>query len=377
MMNANRMVILFVDDERSILHAIRRLLIHAPYETLFAQSGEAALSLLAKQPVDIVVADLHMPGMDGVALLRGVRERYPDVLRLVLSASVDSDLILDAINSGEVYRFVDKPIAEMRHLTDMLEQAAEQVRLRRRGHEAERLKAAFMASITHELKSPLASIKGFTETILRDAAMDEATRAEFLDTVVSECERLMQLITSVLEISRIEAGGYTLTFAPTDLGLLIEETVESMRREFVTAGIALKRVVPATVPEVPADRERLIQVFRNILDNALKYTPPGGDVCVSLTVSGSAIEVRIADSGYGIAPADLPRVCERFFRGQQAASRIGGAGLGLAVVKEILNRHGWKLAIDSPYGNGTIVTVTARREAGNCERMEKANKNAD
>jgi len=245
----------------------------------------------------------------------------------------------------------------MRHLIDMLDQAADQVRLRRQGDEAERLKAAFMASITHELKSPLASIKGFTETILRDASMDEATRVEFLDTVVSECERLMQLITSVLEISRIEAGGYTLTFAPTDPGLLIEETVESMRREFSAAGIALKMVVPATVPELAADRERLIQVFRNILDNALKYTPPGGEVCVSL--------------------ADLPRACERFFRGQQAASRIGGAGLGLAVVKEILDRHGWKLMIDSPDGNGTIVTITAHREAGESERMEEENENAD
>jgi len=376
-MNADRLIILFVDDEHNILHAIRRHLIHAPYATLFAQSGKAALSLLAEQPVDIVVADLRMPEMDGITLLQRVREHYPDILRLVLSASVDRDLILDAINSGEVYRFIPKPIADMRHLIDMLDQAADQVRLRRQGDEAERLKAAFMASITHELKSPLASIKGFTETILRDASMDEATRVEFLDTVVSECERLMQLITSVLEISRIEAGGYTLTFAPTDPGLLIEETVESMRREFSAAGIALKMVVPATVPELAADRERLIQVFRNILDNALKYTPPGGEVCVSLAVNRSAIEIRIADSGCGIAPADLPRVCERFFRGSQAASRIGGAGLGLAVVKEILDRHGWELAIDSPDGNGTIVTITAHREAGESERMEEENENAD
>lgn len=356
-MEPDPIVILFVDDERIVLNALRRSLIHAPYTVCLAESGRDALALLAEQPVDIIVADLRMPEMDGIALLKRVRDAYPDIVRLVLSASLDQDLILETINSGEVFRFLGKPIESAGQLLGVFDQAAALVRLRRRAMEVDRLKAEFMASITHELKSPLASIKGYTETVLRDRGMDVATREAFLATAISECDRLMQLIDSVLDLSRIEAGAFALRFAPTDLGLLIEETVGTMRRMFENAQIKLMLDTPESVPEVPADRERLIQVLRNLLDNALKYTPQGGRVTVTLKETDGALSIRVADNGVGIASDELPRVCERFFRGRQAASRNGGAGLGLAVATEILDRHGWSLDMDSQPDYGTTATV--------------------
>lgn len=355
--------ILFVDDELSVLNALRRNLVREAFEPLYTHSGAGALAALDERRIDILVADLRMPHMDGVQLLEAVRRKHPDVVRLVLSASSDVNRILDAINKGEVFRFIVKPIADMEAFRNTIGQAVAQVLLARRAREADRLKAEFMASMTHELRSPLASIKGFAETLLHGCEMDAATRQEFLKAVVSESARLMQLVTSVLDISRIEAGGFTLTLMPTDLGLLMEETVESMRREFDAKAITLRAETSATVPAMPADRERVIQVLRNLLDNALKYTAEGGEVRVSLSVDEESAVMRVADNGCGIDAEDLPRVCEKFYRGRQRGARIGGAGLGLAVAKEIVARHGWELRIESQPARGTTVAITVPRAA--------------
>ena len=352
--------ILFVDDERSVLNALRRNLLRDSFESLFAQSGAEALAMLAERPVDILVADLRMPEMDGIALLETVRRKYPDIVRLVLSASSDVDRILDTINKGEVFRFIVKPINDLDAFRRTIGQAMAQVLLERRAKEADRLKAEFLASITHELKSPLAAIKGFAGAVLRDREMDDATRNVFLCMAVSECDRLMQLISSVLDISRIEAGSFALHLKPTDLGLLIEETADSMRPAFAAGKVTLKTEIPGDTPDVRGDRDRLIQVFRNLLDNALKFTPEGGEIRVSLSKTGNGLIARVEDTGRGIDPDELPRICEKFFRGRRAGARIGGAGLGLAVAREILDRHGWGLTFESEPGEGTTVTVTTR-----------------
>jgi len=352
--------ILFVDDDRSILHSLRRNLIRDSFASLFSQSGKEALEVLATRHVDVIVADLRMPEMDGIQLLQVVRQQYPEIVRLVLSASSDIDRILDTINKGEVFRFIVKPVDDLEQFRRTLGQAMAQVTLTRRAHESERLKSEFLASVTHELKSPLASIKGFANTLLRNRDMDIATREEFLQMTVSECDRLTQLVTSILDMSRIEAGSFALRMAPTDLSLLIEETCESMRLHFEDKKIDLQTSIPSLVPTIPADRDRLIQVFRNLLDNALKYTPSGGIVRVSISPHDNDLLICMEDTGCGITTDDLPQVCDKFYRGRQAGARIGGAGLGLAVAKEIIDRHGWTLSIDSPSEEGTRVTIVTQ-----------------
>jgi signal transduction histidine kinase len=352
--------ILFVDDDRSILHSLRRNLIRDSFASLFSQSGKEALEVLTTRHVDVIVADLRMPEMDGIQLLQVVRQQYPEIVRLVLSASSDVDRILDTINKGEVFRFIVKPVDDLEQFRRTLGQAMAQVTLTRRAHESERLKSEFLASVTHELKSPLASIKGFANTLLRNRDMDIATREEFLQMTVSECDRLTQLVTSILDMSRIEAGSFALRMAPTDLSLLIEETCESMRLHFEDKKIDLQTSIPLLVPTIPADRDRLIQVFRNLLDNALKYTPSGGIVMVSMSPHDNDLLICMEDTGCGITTDDLPQVCDKFYRGQQAGARIGGAGLGLAVAKEIIDRHGWTLSIDSPSEEGTRVTIVTQ-----------------
>jgi signal transduction histidine kinase len=356
-MSEAEMAILFVDDEAKVLSSLRRNLNRDPYDCVFAQSGQEALKILAERRIDVIVADLQMPEMDGVQLLQAVRERHPGVVRLVLSASTDVGRILDAINRGEVFRFIVKPIGDLQDLRSAVGQAAAQVLLERRARESDRLQAEFLACVTHELKSPLASIKGFANAIREDADMDAATRDEFLEFVTTECERLSQLVTSILDVSCIAAGNFPIEMEPTDLGLLIEETTDSLRPHFEKKGIWLRVETPGAVPDVEADRARLIQVFRNLLDNALKFTPEGGEVTVSLARDNGALVVRVANTGCGIDAADLPRVFERFFRGRQRGARVGGAGLGLALVKEVLGRHRWTINIDSKPDAGTTVTV--------------------
>lgn len=358
-MSANDdIVVLFVDDEPAALRSLRRMLIRSPFACLFEECGQLALETLARQRVDILVADLRMPEMDGIQLLQMVRERHPDVIRLVLSATSDRDIMLAAINKGEIFRFLTKPLESPAALRDAIDQAMAQVRLVRRSREADRLKAEFLASITHELKSPLASIRGFACTLLKNPDMDVATRTEFLGHVVAECERLTQLVTAVLDMSRIDAGNFTLAMEVMDLGLALEETAESMRHYFDSQDVAMSMRILAGNARVYGNRARLIQVFRNLLDNAVKYTPAGGKVEVSLVEEEGSLVARISDSGLGIEAKDLNHVCERFYRGTSDGARTGGAGLGLTIVKEILDRHEWILDIQSERGNGTSVSIT-------------------
>ena len=356
----DNIVVLFVDDEQSTLNSLRRLLIRNPYTCLFDGSGPGALDVLARQHVDILVADLRMPDMDGINLLQTVRERHPDVIRMVLSATSDRDIMLAAINKGEVFRFLTKPVDSATSLHEALEQASAQVLLARRAREADRLKAEFLATMTHELRSPLAAMKGFVGNMLLEPEMPPDVRQEFLGHIQTECDRLLRLVTDIMDIARINAGQFSMEAAPTDLGLVLEEMAETMRQQFAAKGVSLRTEIPHGLPDVTADRCRLIQVFRNLLDNARKFTPADGTVTVSLRQSQGTLVAEVSDTGCGIPAADLPHVCERFYRGRQGFLQESGAGIGLAVAREIVDLHGGALSITSMEGQGTTVSVAMK-----------------
>jgi two-component system, OmpR family, phosphate regulon sensor histidine kinase PhoR len=225
----------------------------------------------------------------------------------------------------------------------------------------EKMRVDFVANASHELLTPLTAIKGFIETLDDPAAGDDkVTRSRFLGIMATETDRMQALVRDLMSLSRIEAEKYDPPQTPVDFSDIIMETVEQLRNSQKDRGTDIVVDVTTDLPPVIGDAGQLRQVASNILNNALKYGRAGTPVTVSLmrSRSGAMINFAVADVGDGIAPEHLPRLTERFYRVDSGRSRlVGGTGLGLSLVKHIIDRHRGHLEIRSTVGTGTTVGI--------------------
>jgi two-component system phosphate regulon sensor histidine kinase PhoR len=226
---------------------------------------------------------------------------------------------------------------------------------------AEKMRVDFVANASHELLTPLAAIKGFIETLDDPAAGDDAaTRSRFLGIMATETDRMQALVRDLMSLSRIEAEKYDPPQTPVDFSDIVMETVDQLRNSQKDRGADILIDVTADLPPVMGDAGQLRQVASNILNNALKYGRAGTPVTVVLgrSRSGAMINFSVTDVGDGIAPEHLPRLTERFYRVDSGRSRlVGGTGLGLSLVKHIIDRHRGHLEIRSTVGKGTTVAI--------------------
>jgi two-component system phosphate regulon sensor histidine kinase PhoR len=222
----------------------------------------------------------------------------------------------------------------------------------------EHVRTEFVANVSHELRTPLTAIQGYLETLL-GGALDEPEHARrFLEIAFRHTERLGRLLNDLTDLSNIELGKVSLRRAPTPLATVVESVLAIIAPKARESNVALAAAVPATIT-VHADHDRLAQILINLVDNAVKYTPSGGEVTVRARSTGDQVEIAVTDTGVGIPRADLPRITERFYRVDKARSReLGGTGLGLAIVKHLVLAHGGELTIESEEGRGTTVRVT-------------------
>jgi PAS domain S-box-containing protein len=224
------------------------------------------------------------------------------------------------------------------------------------GKEVERLKNDLVATVSHELRTPLTSLRGFAELLLKRDFPPPKQR-EFVTIMHQEAVRLTTLINDFLDLQRIEAGRQTYTFAPIDLGVLIRDAVPVFTGADETHSLCL--AIPDLLPSVRADADRIRQVLANLLSNAMKYSPQGGTVTVGACWRGAAVEVRVADQGIGMTPENVQQLFTKFYRIDNAATRtIGGTGLGLALVKAIVEAHGGQVRVESAIGQGSTFFFT-------------------
>jgi two-component system phosphate regulon sensor histidine kinase PhoR len=231
----------------------------------------------------------------------------------------------------------------------------DQSRLRR----LESLRRDFVANVSHELKTPLAAIQGFVETLLDDVEMPAGTRHRFLERIARQAERLSTLVADLLTLSRLDAeGGRAAPGHPCSLIAVLRETVRDLQPLADKRTISLSLSLPAESVWVRAEREALRQVAGNLIDNAIKYTPPGGAVRVALAARGAVARLEVADTGIGLSPDDQERVFERFYRVDRARSRdVGGTGLGLSIVKNTVRGLGGDVGVQSRLGHGSTFWV--------------------
>ena len=248
--------------------------------------------------------------------------------------------------------------AAARQIAVILERATLDERLRDARFDAEKsqARAALFSSVTHDLRTPLASIKASATALLQDdLELDPEQRLELLRTVVEETDRLNRLIGNILELARVRAGALVPSKEPTALDEVVDSVLHRMQP--VLGGVRVRTLLRDT-PDVAADPVQIDQVLSNLIENAVRFSAPGGEVVVSTAPWHSGVQIRVVDHGPGIAPVDRERVFEAFARvGAPAPDEAGSSGLGLAIAKAIVEAHGGRIWIEGVPAGGTAVVV--------------------
>jgi PAS domain S-box-containing protein len=235
-----------------------------------------------------------------------------------------------------------------------------------REQEVSQAKNEFVSIVAHELRTPMTSIKGYTDLLLQGAVGGVTDgQQHFLQIVKTNVDRLSDLVSDLLDTARIEAGRIKLECAPLQITGIVHEVCDSIAETIKERGLTLTVSADAGMPTVLADRNRVIQILMNLLSNAYRYTPSGGEITMSIQPTDSAVLIAIADNGIGIAPQDLERVFEPFYRtNQELVNKQPGTGLGLPIVKSLVEMHGGKVWLVSELGKGSTFTFTLPTQRG-------------
>lgn len=218
----------------------------------------------------------------------------------------------------------------------------------------ERVRRDFVANVSHEFKTPLTAIQGFAETLLSGAMDDPQNRVRFLQIILEHSRRLARLTDDLLELSKMDADRLDLEVDRLSVLQLVQSCVETTQRLATEKRLRVSVNLPPSVPDIAADRRRLAEVLQNLLDNAIQYTPSGGEIVVSASSDPEEVTFTVSDTGIGIPQVDQPRIFERFYRVDVARSReVGGTGLGLSIAKHLVEAHGGRIWVESEVRRGS------------------------
>jgi signal transduction histidine kinase len=387
--------ILVVDDEDTVVVTVSGVLELDGYELTSTTSAAEALNLLQSEHFDVVLTDLRMDDVEGTDLLKAVADQDGETTAIVLTGYASLDSAIRVLRQG-AYDYLLKPcdVLELRatvaraversrlanqlhHRMQELEQANETIRalnleLEVRVQQATAelreqitLRDEFMSTVSHDLKSPLTFIKGMANLRRRRATAtpDNAQLLDALEQIEASAGRMAAQLDELVDASRLEAGvTIELRRLPVDLVELARNAVDQHRHT------TDRHALYVTSSDLEAlvgtwDPVRLGRVLDNLLDNAIKYSPRGGTVEVSLSVEDSCAVLRVSDRGEGIPTADLPHIFERFHRGRNVEGRIPGTGIGLAGVQRIIELHQGTIEVESAVGFGTTFTIRLPRTA--------------
>ncbi len=283
----------------------------------------------------VVMAILFITGMYFIrSIVRPIRD-VSGVARKIALGDFDSRIELKSNN-------------EIGELCDSINYMASELK------SAENLKNDFISSVSHELRTPLTAIRGWAETAKMSVGFDEETVNKGLDVVLKESERLHSLVEELLDFSRMQSGRLSMNFEQFDLAFVLDEAADMYHELAKKQKVELVYVPPKYEIYCYGDTNRIKQVFINVIDNALKYNQPGGQILIEQRLEDSCVQISISDTGVGIAEKDVDRVKEKFYK---ANKQVRGSGIGLAVADEIIKQHNGLILIDSTEGVGTTVTI--------------------
>jgi signal transduction histidine kinase len=369
--------LLAIDDNPSDLDILKRLVRKVPeWNVEFASCTEAkdGLAHLERHPVDLVLVDYRLGAINGIELLDLIRKTRFEGAIIVLTGQGDERLAAQAMRSGaaDYMPKSDLTAASLRRAVEnALERSRLQIALAEHQHRLERMNEdlqqknqeirSFYHTLSHELKTPLTAAREFV-SILVDGLAGELspTQIEYLGYVKEGCDQMTTCLNDILDITRMETGRFSVRTIAAPLPPVVHRTLAGFANRARDAGIELEEEFASNLPEAVFDPHRLTQVVGNLIDNAIKFTPPGGKVRLEVgTGSDGRILVTVTDTGKGIHEEHLEHVFERLYQVRDGSeqSRMG-LGLGLFICREIVRLHGGELAVASRVGAGTTFRFT-------------------
>lgn len=372
--------ILVVDDESDLeilfRQIFRRELRDQQMWFHFVPHGRAALDCLTIDPCfDMVLSDIRMPKMDGLTLLTNICKLYPTIKVVMVTAYGDMENIRKAMNAG-AFDFISKPIqykdlkATIEKTLDHVAELKELHRTRREREQAQdrlvaelreldRLKDTFLANTSHELRTPLNGVMGLVESLLHDPDLPLDDRAKYkLRLVLQSTHRLRFLVNDILDFAVMHERGLNLSCRALNLHELGDVVLALAAHQQRGDNLLLRNEIPADLPAVWADENRLHQILLNLVTNALKYTT-SGQVILTAHADDDMVTVSVRDTGPGIPEDQLESIFEAFHQSSEhAANPMGGAGLGLSIVKQLVNSHGGTVRASNHPEGGAVITFT-------------------
>jgi two-component system sensor histidine kinase/response regulator len=379
----NKGKVLVIDDETGIRQGCCRVLQPQGFIVETASSFQDGLEKIRSGSYDLILLDLMLPDGQGVDLLDPIRERDPATVSIILTGYATVELAVETMKRG-AFNFIPKPftadtlltitdqalekrrlLLENRRLQDIERETVELTRARDEAERLNEFKSSFLLLVTHELRSPVNGAQSLVRTLLHGLAGElNQQQSELLTRVETRLDFLLILINDLLTLAASKSVAADKPLEAVPLQPLIQRVIESYTLEAKNKQVNLKSSVPGKAIVVQAIEKDLESVLRNLIDNAIKYTPQGGSIQVEVHKENNWVAIQVTDSGIGIPEEDLPHIGEEFFRAKNA-HREGfvGTGLGMSIVKQLVARFGGEVQVTSKLGKGTTFTALLKMES--------------
>jgi signal transduction histidine kinase len=375
--------VLVVDDEADVVRSVQDLL-RLEYRVLGETRASEACKLLEREEVHIIMTDQRMPEMSGVDFLRHCRNEYPDAIRLLFTGYADIRAVIEAINQGNVYRYITKPwdpdelltiirdaaekydliVARKRLLAELQQTNQELASANAKLQQLSDLKSGFIRVASHELRTPLTILLGMTSLVHRVPNLPDPA-PEYVSRIERAGLRLQYLVDQIITMLLAERFDRPLSRQMTNLSALLEAAADDVRPFVELRHQTLALDVTSDLGEVALDAGKIRDSVNHLLLNAIKFTPDGGRIALGASRDDGQLAIQVSDNGVGIDPQCLPRLFEPFFTGFDVAHHSSGQyefarkglGLGLSVVKAFVELHGGSITAASQPGKGTTITL--------------------
>ena len=371
--------IMVVEDEIGTRITLCGILEDTGYRVIGLEKGADALEIIRTSPFDVVITDIRLPDVDGIEILELAKEINPEVAVIMMTGYASVETAIDAVNQG-AYAYFVKPVnpdeikttianalkhqrlsLENKKLVDDLQrsnkllfEANEELK------KATQAKSEFLAHMSHDLRTPLNVIIGFSELMMDEVpGKIKKEQRQCLNDILDSSQQLLSLINDILDLSKIESGKMELRLTDFDISHLIESLRSALVPRLTQRKQSFDVKVEEGLPPVYADTDRITQVLINLLSNATKFTPDGGKLKIEAVRKGDWCQVSVIDNGTGIEKEDQERIFEPFCQLDNPLTKgKGGTGLGLAIARQIIERHGGRIWVESEYGKGSQFVFT-------------------
>jgi len=355
--NVQAKTILIVDDEAVIRDLCSRAL--KGYHIIQAGNGQDALALFEKGGIDVILTDVMMPGMDGIELLKRLKEKEPTIVAIVMTGFAEKDVILNALKA-DADDFIAKPL-NLLQLKTAVDKALVKKALKEEIaslKSLDRLKSSFLSTISHKFRTPLTSISLFLQNLATGVFVAEDPQFRTNIRLISdEAAYLERLVSDLLVFSRMMDTGEALRRKPFSCSQAIQSILEDSRE--ISIKPAIETVLDLQdVPLIRGDQEKITFALKQIIDNAYKFTGKEGTVTISLRADDVGIVIEVGDTGAGVPQDEIGKVFEKFYQiDPHNTGQVRGFGLGLYYAREFVRMHGGSITIESTVGRGSRVIV--------------------